>query len=90
MEELGLVERRQMPRTGRTSTCISPPQGRALKAKLVPLAEEVNRVATRGVRAEDIAAMRRVLELMLARPGGGCRGQSIFAPEAFTTFSYFP
>jgi len=66
MEELGLVERRQLPENRKNVYVHLTPQGRALKAKLVPLAEEVNRVATRGVPAEDIAAMRRALELMLA------------------------
>ena len=66
MEELGLVERRQVPENRKNVYVHLTPQGRALKAKLVPLAEEVNRVATRGVRGEDIAVMRRVLELMLA------------------------
>jgi DNA-binding MarR family transcriptional regulator len=66
MEELGLVERRQVPENRKNVYVHLTPQGRALKAKLVPLAEEVNRVGTRGVRGEDIAAMRRVLELMLA------------------------
>jgi hypothetical protein len=36
-------------------------KGRALKAKLVPLAEDVNEVALRGVASADIAATRRVL-----------------------------
>ena len=69
MEELGLVERRQVPENRKNVYVHLTPQGRALKAKLVPLAEEVNRVATRGVPAEDIAAMRRALELMLANLG---------------------
>ena len=37
------------------------PKGRALKRELVPLAEEVNAVAARGVRKADIAATRAVL-----------------------------
>src|SRR5262249_37021907 len=37
------------------------PKGRALKGKLVPLAEEVNEVALRGVAAADLAATRRTL-----------------------------
>jgi hypothetical protein len=41
------------------------PHGRALKGKLVPLAEEVNRIATRGVPPEEVAAMRRALGVML-------------------------
>jgi DNA-binding MarR family transcriptional regulator len=69
MEELGLVERRQVPENRKNVYVHLTAQGRALKSKLVPLAEEVNRVATRGVRAEDVAATRRVLELMLANLG---------------------
>ena len=69
MEELGLVERRQLPENRKNVYVHLTAQGRSLKAKLVPLAEEVNRVATRGVPAEDIAAMRRALELMLANLG---------------------
>jgi DNA-binding MarR family transcriptional regulator len=65
MEELGLVERRQVPENRKNVYVHLTPQGRALKAKLVPLAEEVNRVATRGVAAADIVATRRALELML-------------------------
>ena len=37
------------------------PKGRRLREKLVPLAEEVNRIAVRGVRPTDIAAARTVL-----------------------------
>ena len=37
------------------------PKGRALKRELVPLAEEVNAIAVRGVRTADIAATRAVL-----------------------------
>jgi 4,5-dihydroxyphthalate decarboxylase len=40
-------------------------RGRALKEKLVPLAEEVNRIATRGVKPQDIAATRRTLAAIL-------------------------
>ena len=48
--EAGLRQRRKRcPTTARTSTSTSPPKGRALKAKLVPLAEAVNRDAVRGV-----------------------------------------
>jgi DNA-binding MarR family transcriptional regulator len=66
MEELGYVERRQLPDNRKNVYVYLTPQGRALKHKLVPLAQEVNRVATRGVRAEDLAATRRTLEAMLA------------------------
>ena len=65
MEELGYVERRQMPENRKNVYVYLTPHGRALKDRLVPLAEEVNRIATRGVPAEDVAAMRRALGVML-------------------------
>jgi DNA-binding MarR family transcriptional regulator len=65
MEELGYVERRQVPENRKNVYVYLTPQGRAMKEKLVPLAEEVNRVATRGVAAEDIAAMGRALASIL-------------------------
>jgi DNA-binding MarR family transcriptional regulator len=65
MEELGYIERRQLPENRKNVYVYLTPHGRALKEKLVPLAEEVNRIATRGVPSEDIAAMRRALGLML-------------------------
>jgi DNA-binding MarR family transcriptional regulator len=65
MEELGYVTRRQMPENRKNVYVYLTPQGRALKEKLVPLAEEVNRIATRGVPPEDITATRRALVAML-------------------------
>ncbi len=65
MEELGYVTRRQMPENRKNVYVYLTPQGRALQEKLVPLAEEVNRIATRGVPPEDIAATRRTLVAML-------------------------
>jgi len=41
------------------------PSGKALKRRLVPLAESVNAVATRGVAAADVAATRRCLLAVL-------------------------
>jgi hypothetical protein len=41
------------------------PKGRSLKRKLVPLAEEVNRIAVENVKPKDIAMMRSVLLTML-------------------------
>ena len=39
--------------------------GQALKNELVPLAEEVNRIAVQGVPADDIARMRDSLLTMI-------------------------
>lgn len=65
MEKLGYLKRRQMPDNRKNVYACLTPKGRALKKKLVPLAEEVNRVATRGVPAEDVSGMRRALAVML-------------------------
>jgi DNA-binding MarR family transcriptional regulator len=61
MEQRGYIERRQAPNNKKNVYVFLTARGRALKAKLVPLAEEVNRVAVGGVRAADIAATRRTL-----------------------------
>ena len=61
MERLGYVTRRQMPGNKRKVFVFLTPKGRLLKAKLVPLAEEVNEIAVRGVKPADIAATRQTL-----------------------------
>jgi hypothetical protein len=66
MERLGYVVRRPSPRSRKEIHVHLTPKGRALKGKLVPLAEEVNAVALRGVDAADIAATRRTLLALIA------------------------
>lgn len=61
MEKLGYVTRRQMPDNRKNVYIFLTAKGQSLKGKLVPLAEEVNRVAVRGVRPADLAATRRAL-----------------------------
>ena len=61
MEKLGYVTRRQMPDNRKNVHVFLTPQGRSLRSRLVPLAEEVNRVAVRGVRTADLAATRGAL-----------------------------
>jgi DNA-binding MarR family transcriptional regulator len=41
------------------------PKGAALKQRVVPAAEEVNRLATAGIGADDLAATRRTLIAMI-------------------------
>jgi DNA-binding MarR family transcriptional regulator len=65
MEKLGYVTRKQLPDNRKNVYVYLTPKGRALKAKLVPLAVEVNDIAVRGVPAEELAATRRVLVAML-------------------------
>lgn len=61
MEQLGYVTRRQMPDNRKNIYVYLTPKGRALKAKLVPLAEDVNRIAVTGLSAADIARSRAIL-----------------------------
>ena len=61
MERLGYI-RRQRVAADRRNVCVHlTPKGRALKAKLVPLAEEVNEAGIDGIDIADVATTRRVL-----------------------------
>jgi len=66
MESLGYVVRRQLADSRRKNYIFLTPRGRSLKRKLIPLAEEVNRIAVRGVPEGDVAATRRTLLAVLA------------------------
>ena len=66
MARFGYVVRRQGPKSRKEVHVYLTPKGRALKGKLVPLAEEVNEVALRGVPAAEIAATRRTLLAVIA------------------------
>ena len=61
MERLGYIARRQVGGDRKKVYVFLTPRGRALKRDLVPLAEEVNAAAARGVRKADIAVTRAVL-----------------------------
>jgi DNA-binding MarR family transcriptional regulator len=61
MERLGYIRRRRLAANRRNVYVHLTPTGRALKAKLVPLAEEVNEVGIDGIDAADVATVRRVL-----------------------------
>ena len=61
MEGLGYVKRRHGEANRKNVYVHLTAKGRALKAKLVPLAEDVNRVAVAGLAARDVAATRAVL-----------------------------
>jgi DNA-binding MarR family transcriptional regulator len=66
MEKLGYVTRRPSPKSRKEVHVYLTPKGRALKTKLVPLAEEVNEVALRHVEPGDISATRRTLLALIA------------------------
>ena len=61
MQRLGYLTREQMPENRKNVFVFLTPRGRALKAKLVPLAEDVNRVAVTGFPAAEISRTREIL-----------------------------
>jgi len=61
MERLGYIARRHADGDRKKVYVFLTPRGRLLKSRLVPLAEDVNAIAVRGLRAADIAATRAVL-----------------------------
>ncbi len=65
MEKLGYVIRKKMPNNKKMVYVFLTPKGRLLKQKLVPLAEEVNRIAVENINRQDITTMRNVLLAMI-------------------------
>ena len=65
MEQVGYVERRQLRDNRKNVHVFLTAKGRALKRKLVPLAEDVNRVALQGVADAEVTRMRRILVAMI-------------------------
>jgi len=61
MEKLGYVTRTQTADNRKNVYVHLAAKGRALKSKLVPLAEEVNEIGLRGVSAQERAATQRTL-----------------------------
>ena len=65
MEAQGWVERRRKADNRRNVYVFLTRRGHALKRKLVPLAEDVNRVALRGLPAAEVTRLRRTLVAMI-------------------------
>src|SRR5262249_39038302 len=65
MERLGYVRRERLPDNRKNIYVSLTPKGKALRPKLVPLAEQVNDIAVRGASAADVAATRRTLLLVV-------------------------
>lgn len=65
MEKLGYIRRERRPGNRKNIHVFLTPRGRALRPKLVPLAEEVNEIAVRGASGADVAAARRTLLVMI-------------------------
>ena len=66
METLGYIERRRRPDNKKNMYVYLTASGRALKDKLVPLAQEVNDIGVAGVSARDVATTRKVLLAIIA------------------------
>ena len=65
MEDLGYVVRKQKPDNRKTIYIHLTPAGRALEAELVPLAVDVNDIATHGLSARQVDAFRETLMTMI-------------------------
>jgi len=61
MEKIGYVRRRRVAENRKNIYVFLTAKGRALKKRLVPLAEDVNRVAVTGLAEEDISKTREIL-----------------------------
>ena len=61
MERLGYIRRRRLGGDRKKIYVLLTPKGRRLRKQLVPLAEDVNRIAVRGVRPAEIPITRAVL-----------------------------
>jgi DNA-binding MarR family transcriptional regulator len=76
MEQMGLVERRQLAGNRKNMHVFLTRAGRALEKKLVPLAEEVNHVSVAGSTEAQLQAMRQFLLLMLENLAADASGPS--------------
>ena len=65
MEALGYITRRQLPANKKNMYVYLTSEGRALKEKLVPMAEDANRVSVHGVSPQDVKTARKVLLAMI-------------------------
>jgi DNA-binding MarR family transcriptional regulator len=73
MEKLGYVARRRNPRNRKNVYVHLTPKGRALKAKLVQLAVDVNEIGLAGVSPQDRAATQRTLLAIMENLGRSSR-----------------
>jgi MarR family transcriptional regulator, organic hydroperoxide resistance regulator len=65
MEKLGYITRQKMPDNRKQVRIFLTPKGTALRSVLVPVAEEVNRIALAGIPTDDTAVTRRTLLAMI-------------------------
>lgn len=70
MEKLGYITRRRRGENRKNMYVYLTPKGRALEAKLVPLAKEVNALAVRGLPREQVEAARAALLAIISNLQG--------------------
>ncbi len=70
MEELGYLTRERLLENRKNIYVFLTAKGKALKRKLVPIAEEVNAVALRGLKESELEVTRRCLLVMLDNLAG--------------------
>jgi DNA-binding MarR family transcriptional regulator len=72
MEALGYVTLRQLPENRKNVYVFLTPLGKRMKRVLVPLAEEVNAIALRGLSEPQVEATRRALLVMVDNLSSDC------------------
>jgi DNA-binding MarR family transcriptional regulator len=65
MEAQGYIVRKQLPTNRKNMYVHLTAKGRALKKKLVPLAEDTNSISTCNIEPDDLMTARRVLLTMI-------------------------
>lgn len=65
MEALGYIERKKLPGNKKNVYISLSAKGRALKRKLVPMAEDTNNISIEGISAQDLQTTRHVLLTMI-------------------------
>jgi DNA-binding MarR family transcriptional regulator len=70
MESLGYIERRHLPGNKKNLHVYLTRTGRALKKRLVPQAEEVNAIGTRGLEESEVEMARKVLLTIIGNLAG--------------------
>lgn len=76
MEELGYITRQRLPDSKKKIYIFLTPHGRALKEKLVPLAEGVNDVAVHAIEVQDVTVLRNLLLTMIENLAGDERARA--------------
>lgn len=72
MEMIGYVTLRKLPENRKNVYVFLTPLGRRLKKVLIPLAEEVNAVALKGLSEAQIETTRKALLTMVANLSLDC------------------